>query len=252
MRHFLFCLLAAFFIVSCINKTSSLQSDNISKVEDIAIKVKQPEIKRMLAYPEVFELAYIKGTTVLADSVPVVFYTHEIGKLKIKSGKIIACDPANLGNHKAFTQTFPIGEYPVQLSVAKYNDDERVAFSRIYFSNKPVKHWDVALLPGQKSVSLKDSIIYGHSIDFGTGVFADEVISKNFATISDTEWKKMFIAEMNKNARNTWSYNLHEVGKLNVAVFSTGLGDGYYATYIGYDENNNVCRLLTDFSLIRW
>jgi hypothetical protein len=30
------------------------------------------------------------------------------------------------------------------------------------------------------------------------------------------------------------------------------IGDGRYATYVGYDDEGNICRLLSDFALINW
>ena len=50
----------------------------------------------------------------------------------------------------------------------------------------------------------------------------------------------------------TWNYALYNFNGHNIATFSTGLGDGHYATYVGYDEKGNICRLLTDFNLVGW
>jgi hypothetical protein len=33
-------------------------------------------------------------------------------------------------------------------------------------------------------------------------------------------------------------------------MFKSGWGDGFYATYIGYDKSGNICRLVTDFVVI--
>jgi hypothetical protein len=33
-------------------------------------------------------------------------------------------------------------------------------------------------------------------------------------------------------------------------MFKSGWGDGFYATYIGYDKAGNICRLVTDFVVI--
>ena len=55
---------------------------------------------------------------------------------------------------KPFTQVFPTGEFPVQLSVAKLNDAETIAFARISFSEEPVVKWKFALLEGQLPIPL--------------------------------------------------------------------------------------------------
>ena len=33
----------------------------------------------------------------------------------------------------------------------------------------------------------------------------------------------------------------------NIIMFGSGLGDGLYARYVGYDKNSNVVKLVTDF-----
>ncbi|WP_432774035.1 DUF4241 domain-containing protein [Brevibacillus gelatini] len=35
-------------------------------------------------------------------------------------------------------------------------------------------------------------------------------------------------------------------------MFSSGWGDGSYASYIGYDADGQIVRLLTDFYLVDW
>ncbi|MFD2786111.1 DUF4241 domain-containing protein [Hymenobacter rubripertinctus] len=37
-----------------------------------------------------------------------------------------------------------------------------------------------------------------------------------------------------------------------IAAFTTGFGDGSYATYVGLDAHNQPCRLLTDFQVVAW
>jgi hypothetical protein len=155
----------------------------------------------------------------------------------------------------AFTQTFPIGDFPVQLSIAKINDDERVAFSRIYFSDKPVVRWEFALQPTQKPIPIGDSTFYGYGVDGGIGLFIDEEANKVFDKLMDKDessWAKAFNEEMGKTTRTTWEYLVYNFGKHNLAAFSTGYGDGSYATYIGFDDEGQPCRLVTDFGLVEW
>jgi hypothetical protein len=45
---------------------------------------------------------------------------------------------------------------------------------------------------------------------------------------------------------------MYNFGKHNLAVFTTGLGDGCYNTYIGFDAKGQPCRLLTDFAIFDW
>lgn len=205
--------------------------------------------------PEIFETAFFAGTKANMDSFSIDFYSVGIGKLNIESGKIIACDPIVVRDAKPFTQTFPTGKYSTQLAIAKLKNDERVAFSRILFSDNPVTKWEFALQIGQKQVAIDNETFYGYGVDAGVGLFIDEKARESFVQLyekNESIWDKVFIKEMSKHYRNTWQYLIYDFDGHNLASFSTGYGDGTYATYVGYDSKGNICRLLTDFGLIDW
>jgi hypothetical protein len=207
------------------------------------------------AKPEVFETAFFEGTQADVNAFHLNFYSVNIGKINIESGKLIASDPIVMRDMQPFTQNFPIGQFPVHLAIAKFNNDERVAFARIMFSDKPVVKWEFALQKGQEPVSIFGDTIYSYGVDGGTGVFADEKSNEAFAALEkkdDSLWQQVFIDEMQKHSRLTWQYALYNFNGHNIAAFSTGLGDGQYATYVGYDDQGNICRLLTDFNLVGW
>jgi hypothetical protein len=46
-----------------------------------------------------------------------------LANIKISSGKLIACDPIAMHDAIAYTQSFPRGQFPVQLAIAKINGD---------------------------------------------------------------------------------------------------------------------------------
>ncbi len=203
-------------------------------------------------FPEIFESSFLKGTEAKWNNFVQVFYPFDIGQINIASGKIIACDPINIHAGIAFAQEFPIGQFHVQLAIAKGGEDERVGFSRILFSDNEVVKWEFALPPGQEQISITGDICYAYGVDSGTGLFIDEEANKIFNQKDLEVWNEVFITSMEKYYRNTWSYILHEFDGYNLAAFSTGLGDGHYATYVGYDSQGNICRLLTEFGLIDW
>ena len=179
-------------------------------------------------------------------------YTHPIGDLKVSEGYIIACDPFLYNNDLPFTTKFPTGSFPVQLAVVQVGDDERVAFSRIKFSDEVPSSWIMAVCEDQDLSKLKENEIYGYGVDAGTGAFLDTSAANeflNFMTEKDNNYE-VLISEMEKNYRDTWDWLLWEKNNINVAMFKTGWGDGFYATYIGYDNAGNICRLVSDFGVI--
>lgn len=207
------------------------------------------------AKPIIFETAFFKGTITNIDTLLTRLYTINIGDIQVESGKLIACDPIVMRDAKPFSANFPIGHFPVQLALANVNGDERIAFSRIMFSDKPVAQWRFALHDGQQPVSIFGETLYGYGVDAGIGLFIDEKANLAFNRLdkqNDSLWDEVFTKEMDKHLHATWQYVLYNFGKHNLAAFSTGWGDGTYGTYIGYDANGNICRLLTDFGLIEW
>jgi hypothetical protein len=205
--------------------------------------------------PEIFETAFFEGTYAKIDTADVRFYTVSIGELKIESGKVIACDPIVMHDAEPFVQNFPIGQFPVQLSIAKIGYDQRVAFSRILFSDNEVAKWEFALRKGQEPIPIISETFYGYGVDGGIGLFIDEKANAVFNELTSNDqslWAKVFNKEMDKHYRKTWQYVLYEFDGHSLSCFSTGYGDGTYGTYVGYDKKGNVCRLLTDFNIVDW
>lgn len=179
-------------------------------------------------------------------------YSKEVGSLNAIDGKIITCDPFLFNNDIPFHTQFPIGQFPVELAIAKNDDDERVALSRIKFSDsKPIK-WVMAVCDEKDLAKLEPGDIYGYGVDSGTGCFMDTSGGKEFYKYltEDPDNSMNLITEMEKTYKHTRSWLLWKRNNCTVAMFSTGWGDGYYVTYIGLDVDNNICRLVTDFELI--
>jgi hypothetical protein len=209
----------------------------------------------VIGNPPVFETAFFPRTHLQVDSQTINFYAVNIGKLNVESGKLIASDPIVMHDAKPFTNNFPIGIFPVQLAIASFKYDQRVAFSRVLFSDHPVTKWEFALLAGQKQIPIEGDEMYGFGVDAGIGIYIDKKANDVFnrlATEKNKRWEEVFIDQMGKNYRNTWDFILYKFGEHNLAAFSTGYGDGTYATYIGYDEQGKICRLLTDFGIVDW
>ncbi len=243
-------LSALTIIVSCNNykqpSDSFLTTDN-SKPDTV-----KPVIVtsfKTTAYPDIFEAAFSNETKVKQGDITYNFYKLDIGKMKIESGKLIACDPIVMHDASPFTQNFPIGDFPVYLAMAKTYNDERVAFSRVVFSDNTITKWEFALHKGQKPIPLKDTSFYCYGVDAGTGIFIDSIANNIFNKNDHSEWENVFITKAEKNGYKGY---IHNFDGHNLATFSTGYGDGCYATYIGFDKQGKVCQILTNFGLVEW
>ena len=204
-------------------------------------------------FPEILESAFVDGTRVKQYEYELRFSLLEMGKIKIPSGYVIACDPIVMYGRDEFTQKFPIGQFPVQLSIVKINNaNERVAYSRIKFSDNDVVRWEFALCPGQDALPINGGKSYCFSVDAGLAVFIDKEAKDVFNKKEHSEWEKVFIDKRLDNQQLYREYYMHEFDGFNMAAFETGVGDGCYSTYIGYDAQGLPCRLLADFAFVIW
>lgn len=248
MKYLLTALIALTFI-SCQNIFPKKDPPKVSTGILDTIKTSPAGI---VSTPALFETAFIKGTTEKIDKSTISLYGVTIGKLKVTSGRIVACDPLHMDEYGIpYTQLFPTGEFPVQLSIGKLDSDESIVFARINFSDEPVVKWEFALLEGQEPLPFGGKKMYGYSVDASTGIFIDEEAMKAMDPTAVTEAGALF-KEMDKHYRNFWRYTMYNFDKYNAAAFTTGLGDGRYATYIGFDASGKPCRLLTDFGFFNW
>lgn len=220
------------------------------------------------AYAAVFDKAFSPGLTVTirdeykgetrVETVP--FKIVQAGSIKLPSGAICAADPfVALTDAKPFAQRTPTGTFPVRLAVAHFpSGGTRVAFARVYFTEAPVTRWSMAVIEGQDVKSLRPNEIFGYGVDAGTGSFFDPVAGSAAAAVLDAnpdaweDWQTEGEANGPKLI-GPYSFLLDlPLGGANVIMFHSGWGDGFYASWFGYDKDGNVAALVTDFATVDW
>jgi hypothetical protein len=242
-------ILIAFAFVACTNTSKKSELKISTEVLDTVKTVPAT----ITAAPLLLEKAFINGSTEKIKNTDVTLYGITIGKLKITSGHIVACDPLHVDEYGLpYTQLFPTGEFPVQLSIAKAGEGEMTAFARILFSEAPVVRWELALLKDQKPLAVGGEDIHGYGVDWGRAIFMDEAAIKSIDLVAIADSDHPLYKEMDKHYHNDWKYAMFNAGNYNIAAFTTGSGDGTFATYIGFDAAGKPCRLVSDFGLFEW
>ncbi|HQS54972.1 MAG: hypothetical protein B7Y15_12085 [Bacteroidetes bacterium 24-39-8] len=203
--------------------------------------------------PAIFEKAFIKGSQEMSNGLMFDLFGFNMGKIKITTGKIISCDPWLMEEYaKPYTDSFPVGSFPVQLSLAKLKEVEVVAFARILFNDHPVVRWSYALLPGQENIPIGGKKIIGYHVDAQLGLFMDQGAYQALQKDTVNNRRTVILKSTSTHKHDGWRYGIYEFGNQNLVVFTSGIGDGRYANYIGYDANGKICRLLTDFAIFNW
>lgn len=244
-------LLIAIAVFSCTD-VSKKKNTRIVSTEKLDTIKTVPE--KYDAYPAIFERAFIQGSKEKMKEAEVSLYGINIGNIKIASGRVVACDPMLFEEYgKPFTQAFPTGEFPVQLSLAKFEKGDLIAFARIRFNDNPVQRWELALLEGQKPKPVGSEDSPAFIVDNSMACFIDKDALTALESNKEMDFGKALNQEMDKHYHDIFRYALFSFGNHNMAAFTPGFGgDAYYSTYIGFDAEGKPCRLLTDYNVFEW
>ena len=194
--------------------------------------------------------------------------TLDIGKVNLPTGEILACDPlVELGEARTYIQKTPIGKFPVKICVVPSREyGDRYACVKVEFNkNKPVVY-ELAVTGNEKEMDeAEEDEFYGFGVDAGMGCVADKKSQNEYSKY----WKKL---EEEGNADNPYDDIFEELLEesfkkfpkyqrdggdwanfiipdtdLNIPVFASGWGDGYYPCYFGYDEKGELCGFYIHF-----
>lgn len=180
---------------------------------------------------------------------------QELGEIYLPTGKIVANDPLCLFEKNPFERTVAPGKYPVTLYLLHIDTDIRVAFAEITFNDNPPKSFELAIHAGEDITTLKEEEFFGYGVDSGTGGFMDYETCMEYEKLLDAtedySWRELD-ALLDKSYVHTYSTaNICLPGsEKNLVVFSSGYGDGGYPSFWVLDQNNEPCRLITDFCII--
>jgi len=163
-----------------------------------------------------------------------------IGNLVLPTGSITACDPVMAWDEAEFL-TVPAGTHEVAIDIAHYTGGEqRIAMASVWFKKATVVRW--------KSAG-------GYCADAAIGCFMGKEAHEALSTLNNKpawDCSEIFVEKMELNSlptRSWFNWELDPISSANVIMFSSGLGDGLYSSFLGYDHNNDLLCLLTDFKL---
>ena len=193
--------------------------------------------------------------------------TLEIGEVNLPTGEILACDPlVELGEAETYLQKTPVGKFPVKIAVVlSENYGDRYACVKVEFSkNKPVVY-ELAVTGNEEGMDeAKEDEYYGFGVDAGMGCVADKKTQEEYSKY----WKKLeeegadnpyddifeeLLAESFKKFPKyqrdcgDWANFIIPDSDLNIPVFASGWGDGYYPCYFGYGEKGELCGFYIHF-----
>ena len=176
-----------------------------------------------------------------------------IAKLFLSSGKLNISGVVNFHSCLPILKLIPEGIYDVRFLLFNVleREDQRIGFSEIIFSENEISKW----LPVQIPFTDKDGTIsYSEfvSIDGGDIIYCDEIYKTTLQERLEEEFEEIIVDSHNANQKLSWRHIQLPQSTPQVIIFSAGIGDGSYPSYLGYDMDGNVCRLVSDFKLYRY
>jgi hypothetical protein len=191
--------------------------------------------------------------------------THQIGELILTSGKLLACDLLIVPDDRYFIkESLKPGRYPVIVSVADFHPtgDTLIACAMLRINEEATVKWEVAAINEPNTEQKNERYSYG--VDSGTGSFMDvdaaQIISQlvweesserdKFEEFCDSALEEMEKHSFGRQGTASWAIMRVSDGiEANVVMFSSGWGDGGYASFWGRDASGKLTSLVTDFAL---
>lgn len=130
-----------------------------------------------------------------------------------------------------------------------------MAFAKIEFAEASPELWKMALVAGLDESSLPTGSIFGFPVDTGVAAFLD-MHTVNELLPSEASLEEVsheLLGQFDAHQVDTWTWAiLGTTDSAHLISFSSGVGDGRYASYFGYSTmmKDPVC-LISDFALFK-
>lgn len=194
--------------------------------------------------------------------------TLDIGEVNLPTGEILTCDPlVELGEAKTYIQKTPVGKFPVKIAVVLSEDyGDRYACVKVEFKkNKPVVY-ELAVTGNEEEMAeAKEDEYYGFGVDAGMGCVTDKKSQDEYVKYwkkleeeegADNPYDDIFEELLEESFKKSpkyqrdcgdWANFIIPNSDLNIPVFASGWGDGYYPCYFGYGEKGELCGFYIHF-----
>lgn len=185
--------------------------------------------------------------------------SFEVGKIYLSSGKLVACDPVLTNDMMPFTTEFPKGDFQVLLH--KERESNCVAYAEVVFSDSDVSQWEMGVTEGQNIKDLSGEEVFGYPVESGMGCLMDFETQDQLNLLEQTLFRRKGDDFMGIYEEFFHEHFFDENGAIdqcaflkpsedhpgNIFAFEAGYGEGFYASYIGYDKNNIPVKIITEF-----
>lgn len=231
-------------------------------------QAKQQEIQKCFEK----NLKYISQTEISVEIIERQFvkdarhFYLTVGKADFPSGRIIVADPLAYLPSKRYSPeldiTIPKGSYPVDVAIYRNEDiGVRMCTTRLKIKKtKTVKY--VLATPLKENALTNNKIMAGFPVDAGMMTICDAKVADEYCIFLD-KWHKenpdknhyddYFAAFFAQSYEMLPAYQrkggdfitwVNPIYQHNMVMVASGFGDGFYQSYIGYDDKNEICEII--------
>lgn len=178
----------------------------------------------------------------------------EAGKLNLPTGRIIATDPILMYDDESYSEHVKPGTYTVYIYAGKTeNRKKQTVAAELRFSDNDTVRWEMALLKGESSKGFAHDEFMGFEVENGLGCFMDESVMEILDVMSEEEldrYEKTVRDTVRNSECSCADVIIDKKTGRNIIIFASGWNEGTFPTYYGFDKDNNLARLVTDFMVI--
>jgi hypothetical protein len=199
---------------------------------------------------------FTDGATITALGYDIVLRRRSVGNLELPTGRLIACDPLDHPDSDPFAHRLPPGSYPVKLVVADMRDETHLAYAIIELGDQPARRWQLALAEGEEAPK-KEGEGEGYQVLSSVGCFMDAAVAQrlvNYWEVVTEEEDDELLRDLRGQLRKQrkWGAGYANIGaaQLGANIIAFEAGEGYFPTYLGFDEQGHLTRVVTDFQVL--
>lgn len=185
--------------------------------------------------------------------------SFEVGNIYLSTGKLIACDPLITNDMQPFSIQFPKGSFEVLLH--KEKESNCVAYAEIVFSDSEISSWELATTDSQNVKELAEGEVFGYPVESGMGCFMDEETQNSLNALEQRLYRNKGADFMGIYEEFFHEHFFDDNGAIDqyaflkpseelpgtIFGFEAGYGEGFYASYIGFDKNKAPVKIITEF-----
>ncbi len=198
------------------------------------------------------ETEQLQGLFTNAKNLEVV----KVGDMDAISNRLLLADPCYMGSNMilAMERTTNPGKLPVFASVLTTRMTGRViAAVKIKVSDKATSRYELAMPIGVKAWQVDDPMVYPY-VDVSTGIACavDKESELKFAAAYNEYFNvngKDMVLDLLEPMVEEQGYAMFTIPRTEISVplFKTGLGQGAYNAYWGFDADNKLTELVFPF-----